>query len=194
MCVQDADLWDLMAPRRGIPSWNSHFRHRELSLSQGQRDTAEGTPGQRPEGTNRTPSRCQGRNVLRSPLHPCSQFTAGHGKGNFATDKKSQRSSKKKARTSLKSVQTLFVTARSQTAFYSLNLALLLFPYGSPRGYGFLILCIDLMSELFSGYIICLCTACQAFVMISEFMPCQSASPHTGSHTVHHLKSPNEVF
>lgn len=52
MCVQDADLWDLMAPRRGIPSWNSHFRHRELSLSQGQRDTAEGTPGQRPEGTN----------------------------------------------------------------------------------------------------------------------------------------------
>lgn len=101
---------------------------------------------------------------------------------------------KKKARASLKSVQNLFVTARSQPAFYSLNLALLLFPYGSARGYGFLILCIDLVSELFSGYIMCLCTACQAFVMISEFMPCQSASPHTGSHTVHHLKSPNEVF
>lgn len=91
-------------------------------------------------------------------------------------------------------MQNLYVSARSKPAFYSPNVALLLFQHGSPRGYGFLILCIDLMSELFSGYIICLCTACQAFVMISEFMQCQSASPHMGSHTVYHLKSPNEVF
>lgn len=105
----------------------------------------------------------------------------------------SKRSSKKHSGQT-NSVQNLFVSARSQPAFYSPNLALLLFPCGSPGGYGFLILCIDLMSELFSGRIKCLCTACQAFVMISEFMQCQSASPHTGSHTVDHLKSPNEVF
>lgn len=48
-------------------------------------------------------------------------------------------------------MQNLFISAGPKQVFYMLNLALLLFPYGSPRGYGFLILYIDLMSELFSG-------------------------------------------
>lgn len=114
------------------------------------------------------------------------------GRETLLLTKKSKRSSKKQPGQALSQCKTSLL--QLQATFYSLNLALLLFPYGSPRGYGFLILCIDLMSELFSGYIICLCTAWRTFVMISGFMPCQSASPHPGSHTVYHLKSPNEVF
>jgi len=81
-------------------------------------------------------------------------------------------------------MQNLFISARPKKAFYSLNLLLLSFPYGSPRGYGFLILCIDLMSEPFSGWIVCLCTAWQLFVMLWKFMQYQSASLYIRSHSV----------